>query len=371
MEIFRPDSKTVWNDKDVEHRLSWYRKVMTGESPPKFLLCKMISAENPEGLKEEELWAIHERLQNDFQKIFEDVIDGKEKLSSLKIVKPNYLDVKGSLAEKMTEKCTFCEKACGVNRKKGEKGSCRVGFRTKVSTWFNHFGEEAPLIGEGGSGTIFFSGCNFGPCVYCQNWDISVDPENGVDVSHETLALVSRKLAMDGAANVNYVGGEPTPNLHTILLSLRYLDVNIAQLWNSNMYCSISTMKLLSDVIDIWLPDFKYGNDACAEKLSKVNRYFEVVSRNHKIAHDSGSILIRHLVLPGHVDCCTKPILDWISRNLPNALVNIMGQYHPDYLVSDNPNKYKSISLKVSDEEMDQAYAYAENLNLVYKPVSG
>jgi len=370
MGIFRPDAVAVWYDEGVKHRLSWYRKVIIGESLPKFVICKMISAEDPKDIKEDELWLIHENLQNEFLKVFKDIVEGKENLSDLKVVKPNFLEIKGALAERIVEKCILCEWACKTNRKAGKKGLCKVGYNSKVSTWFHHFGEEAPLIGDGGSGTIFFSGCNFGPCVYCQNWDISSDPENGADVSPKTLALISGKLGMDGAANINYVGGEPTPNLHTILLSLKYLEMNIPQLWNSNMYCSMNTMKLLSDVIDIWLPDFKYGNDECAKELSKVNRYFEVVSRNHKIAHDNGSIVIRHLVLPGHIDCCTKPILKWISENLPNALVNIMEQYHPDYLVSNDPNKYKSISRRVSGEEMAQAYAYAEKLGIIYKPVS-
>lgn len=343
---------------------------MVNELPAKFIICKKIQAEDPIRLKENELWNMHNKLQKEFTKMFKDIVKGDEDIANLKDVVPNFLSVKMALAEKIAEKCSFCEWKCHVNRKNGGKGYCKVGFTAKVSTWFHHFGEEAPLIGDEGSGTIFFSGCNFGPCVYCQNWDISSNAENGADVSPKILAMISEKLRKDGAANINYVGGEPTPNLHVILSSLYYLKTNVPLLWNSNMYCSTETMSLLSDIIDIWLPDFKYGNNNCARELSKVNKYFEVISRNHKIAHDSGNILIRHLVLPTHLDCCTKPILKWISENLPNALVNIMGQYHSDYLVSGNPDKYKSITGRVSSEEMVKAYDYAEKFGIVYKSVS-
>ncbi|RLG51592.1 MAG: pyruvate formate lyase-activating protein, partial [Thermoproteota archaeon] len=184
------------------------------------------------------------------------------------------------------------------------------------------------------------------------------------------LAKIEAALRIDGAANINFVGGDPTPNLHTILESLLYLEENVPLLWNSNMYCSIETMKLLADIIDIWLPDFKYGNDSCAERLSKVQRYFEVVSRNHKIAHESGDMIIRHLVLPNHVECCTKPVLKWISENCPNALVNVMAQYRPEYLVARNPRDYPDISRRPTAEEMRAAYSYAKSLGICYEPVS-
>ncbi|MEM2487811.1 MAG: radical SAM protein, partial [Thermoproteota archaeon] len=212
--------------------------------------------------------------------------------------------------------------------------------------------------------------CNFGPCVFCQNWDISSDPENGTEVDPRTLALISKRLRTEGAANINYVGGDPTPNLHTILASLKHLNVNVPQLWNSNMYCSVETMKLLAEVIDIWLPDFKYGNNECAKRLSKVDDYFEVVSRNHKIAYENGDMIIRHLVLPNHIECCTKPVLKWISENTPKVLVNIMEQYHPDYLVARNPEKYPDIARRPASKEMREAYDYARGLGIVFEPVS-
>lgn len=368
--IFRPDAETVWYDDEVKRRLSWYRRVMVGEKPAKFFICKNVPVEDFSGLSEQELWSLHEKTRSVFVKLYEKVVEVSEKIDFRQEVSPNFLDLKIELAERMVVHCIFCERRCSVNRKAGFKGFCRVGYNSRVSTWFHHFGEEGPLLGKGGSGTIFFAGCNFGPCIYCQNWDISSNPENGVEVSPKTLSLICEELRNGGAANINYVGGEPTPNLHTILGSMKFLKHNIPQLWNSNMYCSIESMKLISDVIDIWLPDFKYGNNVCAKSLSKVDNYLEIVSRNHLIASKNGDMIIRHLVLPGHIECCTKPVLKWISEHLTNVLVNIMSQYHPDYLVEKFPQKYKSLYRRVLQEEMMEAYSYAKNLGIVYEPVS-
>lgn len=182
-------------------------------------------------------------------------------------------------------------------------------------------------------------------------------------------------MRREGARNVNYVGGEPTPNTYNILKGIRETKTNVAQLWNSNMYCSKECMKLLLDVMDFWLPDFKYGNDQCAERLSKVSNYWEIVSRNHKMAYDetvetgASGMIIRHLVLPSHIECCTKPVLEWIAKNCPKALVNIMEQYHPTHEVSGN-KEFMDIDRKVTHEEMEEAYRTADELGIIWQPVS-
>ena len=217
---------------------------------------------------------------------------------------------------------------------------------------------------------VFFAGS--GILVHnCQNYDISqVYPTDGVIVDAKSLALIQKKLREEGVRNINHVGGDPTPNIHIILESMKYLDVNVPQLWNSNMYCSLEAMKLLREVIDIWLPDFKYGNNKCAERLSMVSNYFEVVSRNIKLAHEWSDIIIRHLVLPNHIECCTRPILEWIAKNTPRALVNIMDQYRPEYLVVQYPEKYKEITRRLKRSEILKAYSIADELGIVYKQIS-
>ncbi len=170
--------------------------------------------------------------------------------------------------------------------------------------------------------------------------------------------------------NINFVGGEPTPNLHVILESLNLTPVNVPILWNSNMYLTPEAMEILADVVDIWLPDFKWGNDSCTVKYSRIVRYFEVASRNHAIAYHNGNMIIRHLIMPGHLDCCTKPILDWIAENCPLALVNLMNQYRPQHLVLREPGKYPEMARRPTSEEVREAHNYADELGIVWKPVS-
>ncbi len=205
----------------------------------------------------------------------------------------------------------------------------------------------------------------------CQNYDISqLYPRDGVKVTPKELAEIQKKLRLTGARNINHVGGEPTPHIPFIIESLKYLDVNVPQLWNSNMYLSLESMKLIKDLIDIWLPDFKYGNNECAFRYSKIRRYWEVVTRNLKIAYENGDMIIRHLVLPNHIECCTRKILEWIAKNTPKALVNIMDQYRPEHIVASHPEKYPEIARRLKREEIEKAYSIAEELGLVYKPVS-
>ena len=264
-------------------------------------------------------------------------------------------------ADVLSSPCRICERGCGVHREAGKKGACEV-LEPMVSSEFLHFGEEPELVP---SHTVFFAGCNF-MCAFCQNWDISQDPAFGRKVAPGTLAGAIREA---GGINVNWVGGEPTPNLPYVLRVMAELeqnDVRLAQVWNSNMYMSVEAMDILKGVIDIYLSDFKYGNDDCARRLSDVDRYFGVVSRNHRIAASQCEILLRHLVLPGHLECCTKPVLDWVASNIPKDIlrVNVMDQYHPDHLVLRDKDKYKELARRLPSQEFLKAIEYARGLGL-------
>jgi len=345
--------------------------VTRNEKSAKFLICKRIPCEiDLNSASDEKLWGEHERLSNDLESARTRISQGALSLEEMPSGGGSLLNLKVEIARRTLRRCVFCEWRCRVDRFQGtKKGACKLGGTSLVSTWFKHFGEEPPLVGSRGSGTIFFTSCTF-RCVFCQNFDISQNATNGAPVDARNLALIIEDLRNDGALNINFVGGEPTPNLHTILEAMNLTRVNVPMLWNSNMFCSTEAMKLLSGVIDIWLPDFKWGNDKCAVRLSKIIRYFEVVSRNHKIAHENGDMIIRHLVMPNHVECCTKRILEWIAENCPRALVNIMGQYHPDNEVDDHPESFPDIARRPTRREMEEAYEYADELGIIYRPVS-
>jgi len=368
--MLRSDVLACWNDPLLRDRLGWYYLVSRDQRPAKFLICRSIPTDLRLGSADEErLWAEHLRLAGEFRTRFERVSEGCE-VDTSRFPQQSFLDIKAELLHRMLAHCAFCEWRCRVNRARGDrKGACQMDATTRVATWFHHFGEEAPLVGAGGSGTVFFAGCVF-RCAFCQNWDISQDPSKGEKVDGRSLGAIMKTLREEGAANINLVGGEPTPNVHTIVEGMNSLKINVPMLWNSDMYLTPETMNILTDLIDIWLPDFKYGNDKCALRLSKVMRYMEVTTRNHKLACETGDIIVRHLVLPNHLECCTRPVLEWVAENCPRALVNVMDQYRPEYRVREEPGKYGDIARRPNWAEIAKARRCAEGLGLVWKPLS-
>ena len=263
------------------------------------------------------------------------------------------LDLKIELANRMFQQCIFCERRCRIDRR-NTSGDCGVKG-SRIASEFHHRGEEHVLVP---SYTIFFSGCTF-HCVFCQNWDIS-QQICGLTVDPNTLSTLITTRKKEGAKNVNWVGGDPTSNLFYILKVLKECKENISQIWNSNMYCTEETMKLLNGVIDLYLTDFKYGNNSCTKRLSKVENYTAIVKRNHKIASNQGDVIIRHLVMPNHRKCCSEPILKWISKNLPNTAVNVMAQYRPEY----DAHEFEDIARPLSREEYLQVKTFAEKQNI-------
>lgn len=265
--------------------------------------------------------------------------------------------------EEIMEACSLCERRCGINRLKGKLGHCKAPNKMLISTEFLHYGEEFFFVP---SHTIFFMGCTM-HCQFCQNWTISQWVENGYEIFPEFLALRIVERKNQGSKNVNLVGGEPTPYLLFILKTLKELKklkVNIPIIWNSNFYMSEETIKILNEIIDVFLPDFKYGNNQCAEKLSKVENYFGVVSRNHLLV--KGEIVIRHLILPEHVKCCSFPILEWIAENLgEKCIVNLMDQYYPCFNVLEK-KEFGYLRRRITKEEFKLVRKKAEELNLVY-----
>jgi putative pyruvate formate lyase activating enzyme len=369
-EFYRPDALTVWESQVVRERLGWYRAVMRDEAPAKFHIAARIEAPaDYASMEDSELWRLHESLSREFDKEWAAQRERHDvSLVRRKLPRASLLDAKIELARRQLGRCMLCERRCGVNRAQ-RVGACLLNGKARVASFFHHLGEESPLVP---SGTIFFSGCNF-RCVYCQNWDISQHPEAGVEAAAETLAAIQVKLRREGARNINWVGGEPTPNIPHILESMRILaerGVNVPQLWNSNMYMTPEGTSLVLHVIDIWLPDFKYGNNKCAARYSVAPRYWEVVTRNFlSICSRGEDVIVRHLVLPGHLECCTKPVLKWLAENCKRALVNIMDQYRPEYLVL-RLERYREIRRRVADAEMRAAYEYADALGLAWREVT-
>ncbi len=280
------------------------------------------------------------------------ILDEKEKPKFQKV----NLEKLEAKAFEIVSKCELCERKCKVKRLKGEKGYCKAPPSLRISSIFAHYGEEYFFVP---SLTIFFMGCTFS-CVFCQNWEISQWYEQGYELSPKDLAKTI-ELRANECRNINLVGGEPTPYLPWIIQSLRYVKAPLPIIWNSNFYMSVTTMNILKGIVDVYLSDWKYGNNACAERLSNAKNYCEIVERNHELAFKSGELVIRHLVLPGHVKCCTKPVLKRIAELFGDkVIVNIMAQYRPEY----KAKEFKDIARYPSRKELEEAWSYAEKLGL-------
>lgn len=340
-------------ENSIKTVLSHYFNILEGKALSFIHKSSLIPAKDRESLPD--MWEEHEMVRKDFR-ITEGFSTIKTPPTKLKKLPFSYLDLKIAIAEKLLENCIFCERRCAVDRNE-EPGVCGVN-KSKIASEFLHMGEEAPLVP---SHTIFFMGCTF-KCVYCQNMDISRHPDEGRIYSEEKLAELIDSRKSDGSHNVNFVGGDPNPHLLYILKTVSLILENIPVIWNSNFYMSLEAMHLLDGVVDLYLSDFKYGNDECAMRLSGISDYWEVVTRNHKLAFGSGDMIIRHLVLPGHVECCTLPILDWIYDNLGKEVVlNIMAQYRPLYGAFNHPE----ISRYLHRQEYVKAVDYARELGFV------
>jgi len=343
---------------EAEKILPRYFTVRRKKAGAKFLLAKTVSSWITAGefqdADTESLWDAHQQGIAQLDEII-----GEEppyqKFSERKKKYPSLMDIKTELARRIFSKCSICEHRCGIDRNE-QRGWCGVGG-PRLSSEFLHMGEEPELIP---SHTFFFSGCTF-RCVFCQNWDISQDPDEGIPVNvEEVIHRIRNKSGR--SANVNWVGGDPTPNLPFILSVLARMEMNKAQVWNSNMYLSEMSMSLLDGIMDLYLTDFKYGNNRCGKRLSKVDDYWDIVRRNHMEAARQGEMIIRHLVLPDHLDCCTFPILRFIADELDKTRlrVNIMGQYRPEYKAGD----FEEIRRRPRNEEMEKAIGYARELGI-------
>ncbi|MFW5912043.1 MAG: radical SAM protein [Candidatus Hadarchaeota archaeon] len=335
--------------------LSRYFSVLNGDLPPKFRVCDRVSVESDLDSGFHDLIELHEEYLDRERSVLKDIDDGEMDLTDFDVPENSLLDLKEEITQRILKKCCFCEHKCRIDRTGGEVGFCGVGSKSRISSEFVHMGEERELVP---SYTIFFSGCTL-KCQFCQNWDISQYSQEGDEVSAEEISSKISSRWGRGIRNVNWVGGDPTPNLHTVLSALKDVEVGIPSVWNSNMYLSETGMKLLAGTQDVYLTDFKYGNEDCAFKYSKVTDYWNVVTRNHKLADEDAELIIRHLVMPNHIECCTRKILEWLASNLgTDVRLNLMGQYRPVAKAADFPE----ISRGVSREEMSKANQIAVEL---------
>lgn len=280
---------------------------------------------------------------------------------------------RGEALWKILEACHLCPRDCGVNRLDGERGFCNAGSKLRVASYNAHFGEERPLVGVGGSGTIFLSHCHLG-CVFCQNWDIS-HKGAGVDCSIEDLAAMMLRLQEDGCQNINMV--TPTHFAPHVVLALDVAageGLRLPLVYNTCGWERLDILAKLDGIVDIYLADFKYmepgkasqySSDAASypeitwKALLEMNRQVGVAmpEKNGLIYR---GLMIRHLVMPGDASG-SLDAMRWISDHLPlDTYVNIMIQYRPAY----RAHLYPEIDTYVSRDEYLSVVKEAGNCGL-------
>jgi putative pyruvate formate lyase activating enzyme len=293
---------------------------------------------------------------------------------------PGYLNLfrQGKLSERAEilqgklENCDICPHRCKVNRLEGETGICRTGRKAMVSSYGPHFGEESPLVGRGGSGTIFFTNCNLG-CVFCQNYDISHLGE-GYPVEEEKIAEMMISLQNMGCHNINFV--TPThvvPQIVKALIHAIEKGLNIPLVYNTGGYDSISTLELLDGIFDIYMPDLKYSDESIAQRYCNAKDYVQTarnaITEMHRqvgdLVMDSREIaqrglLIRHLILPEDL-AGTYEVMKFIAEEIStNTYVNLMDQYRPCFKAND----YPPLDRRITNEEFAHAVKMARDLGI-------
>ena len=274
--------------------------------------------------------------------------------------------------QKELEKCELCPHRCKVNRNKNQIGRCKATSKIKVALYSIHRFEEPCISGEKGSGTVFFSNCNFN-CVYCQNYEISQQGK-GKEVTIEELVEIFLKQQEKDVENINLV--TPTSYVPQIIEALKIAKqkgLKLPIVYNTNGYENIETLKMLEGYIDIYLPDLKYAENSIGKKYSKIDNYFEIATKAIKemerqvgiAKFDENGVMtkgmiVRHLVLPGYIGN-SKKVLKWLKENLNKEVyISVMAQYFPTYKAK--TEEYKEINRKLTKMEWETVEKYVDSL---------
>lgn len=255
--------------------------------------------------------------------------------------------------------CRLCAHECGVNRLTGAAGLCHAGADARIFSAQVEVSDELELIP---TFAIAFSGCDL-RCDFCVTGGPSWNPRLGEAISVEELANRAETALAKGARTIMILGGEPTVHLPTALKIVAALPEDAKLVWKTNAHGSSQARELLDGMFDVWLADYKFGNDACAQRLAKVPDYNRIVRENLFWANEHSELIVRHLLMPGHVECCWQPIAEWLVENLPGVKVNLRSGFWPAWHAA----RHSELRGTVSKIECETAHAFAKDydLNLV------
>ncbi|HXI84359.1 MAG TPA: radical SAM protein [Verrucomicrobiae bacterium] len=252
--------------------------------------------------------------------------------------------------------CQLCAHHCGVNRLAGERGMCHAGTAARVFSAQVEVGDEMELLP---TFAIALSGCDL-RCSFCITGAESWNPRAGEALCPVTLAARAKTAMENGAQTAMILGGEPTIHLPAALEIVAALPPSLRLIWKTNAHGTALARGWLDGLFDVWLADYKFGNDNCAERLASVPRYQDVVRENLVWASHNSELIVRHLLMPGHVDCCWEPIARWLAANLPSVKVSLRSGFWPAWRATNHPELSRPFSLT----ELRSAWTIAGNYGL-------
>jgi putative pyruvate formate lyase activating enzyme len=284
----------------------------------------------------------------------------------------------------MLAECRLCAHDCGVNRLAGGQGLCQAGARPRFFSAQVEVSDELELIP---TFAIALSGCDL-RCDFCITGADSWDAKTGGSFDASEMAERAERALDNGARTVMLLGGEPTIHLPAALALVAALPDSARLVWKTNAYGSAQARELLDGMFDVWLADFKFGNDACAQRLAKVFDYVRIVQENllwfgsgePSIARQAsgkaafsrramlgaparGELIVRHLLMPGHVECCWRPVAEWLEENLPGVKVNLRSGFWPAWRAARHPELRGTVSS--AEAERAAQIAQTRNINLI------
>jgi putative pyruvate formate lyase activating enzyme len=300
--------------------------------------------------QEEKLWELHDALMDSLKK--------GETIPPKHADEMSLLDLKIEMAKRLLLHCTLCGRMCGVNRLAGEKGVCGLGTSALVVNNSTHIGEEAPI---NPSHLISLAGCGL-QCRFCQQHEL-LDVE-AIEGDPLKPSLWSG-LPNDGARSLSFIGGNPDGSLYAILcfLAKAPADWKLPIVWNSHAYTTPETLRLLENVVDVYVPDFKFYHSLCAKDLANAPEYPALAQYAIKsMCEQNVPVIVRILVLPGHVECCHYPAIDYLSGfSSENLFLSVRGQYFPEWRITE---KDRDLMRRPRRDEVESVRIYAMNAGL-------
>jgi putative pyruvate formate lyase activating enzyme len=261
---------------------------------------------------------------------------------------------RAKIARALLADCRFCAHDCRVNRLAGEQGLCHAGAEVRFFSAQVEVSDELELIP---TYAVALSGCDL-RCAFCITGESSWNARAGQSFNVSSMAEKARRALRNGARTVMLFGGEPTIHLPAALEFVAAMPATAKLVWKTNAHGSPQARELLDGIFDVWLADFKFGNDECAQRLAKISDYGRVVKENLIWASEHSELIVRHLLMPGHVECCWLPVAEWLAEHLPGVKVSLGLGFWPAWQTSRHEELKRAVSITETNRAREIARRY-------------